>query len=70
MFKVRVVNKKIDIDLAMKQFHDTIADNQYTQYFWFPYNYRLLLQTVNVTDDEPNWTSEDALFKVTVVAKV
>lgn len=55
-FNVRVVNRKLDMRRAMEEVADTFAAHDYAQYFWFPFNREVTLQTSDVTDEAATWT--------------
>lgn len=56
MFNVRVVEKKVDMTQALAKTPQTFRKHDYCQYFWFPYNDKLILQTSDITTDAPTWT--------------
>lgn len=55
-FNVRVVNRKLDMRQALDEVANTFAAHDYTQYFWFPFNREVTLQTSGVTDEPVTWT--------------
>lgn len=58
-FNVRVVNRKLDMRQAIDQVADTFEAHDYAQYFWFPFNRKVTLQTSDVTDEPVSWTRAD-----------
>lgn len=56
MFNVRVIEKKIDRVQALAETPTTFLKHDYCQYFWFPYNDKVLLQTADITTQTPTWT--------------
>jgi len=55
-FRVRVVNRKLDMRQAMDELAETFEAHDYVQYFWFPFNREVTLQTSDVTDEPATWT--------------
>ncbi|MBL7813929.1 MAG: FAD-binding protein [Saprospiraceae bacterium] len=55
MFHVRVVEKKIDMAQALAETPTTYLKHDYCQYFWFPYNDKLILQTSDITTAPTTW---------------
>ena len=55
-FKVRVVNRKLDMRQALDDCAQTFEAHDYVQYFWFPFNREVTLQTSDVTDEPTTWT--------------
>ena len=55
-FKLRVVNRKLDMRQAMDECAETFEAHDYVQYFWFPFNREVTLQTSDVTDEAVTWT--------------
>jgi L-gulono-1,4-lactone dehydrogenase len=55
-FNVRVTQRKIAMRQAMDELAGTFANHDYAQYFWFPFNQEVTLQTADVTDEPVNWT--------------
>src|SRR5262245_17083494 len=55
-FNVRVVNRKLDMRQAMDEAAEVFAAHDYVQYFWFPFNREVTLQTSDVTDEPLTWT--------------
>lgn len=55
-FKVRVVNQKIERRRAIDDVGRVFASHDYAQYFWFPFNLDVTLQTSDVTTDPATWT--------------
>jgi FAD/FMN-containing dehydrogenase len=56
-FNVRVVNRKLDMRQAIDEAARTFEAHDYAQYFWFPFNQQVTLQTSDVTDEPATWTS-------------
>ncbi|HMQ35286.1 MAG TPA: FAD-binding protein, partial [Chloroflexaceae bacterium] len=50
-FNVRVTQRKIPMRQAMDELAATFATHDYAQYFWFPFNQEVTLQTADVTDE-------------------
>jgi hypothetical protein len=50
-FHVKVVNQKLEMRQAMDKLAETFAAHDYVQYFWFPFNKEVTLQTSDVTDE-------------------
>lgn len=63
MFKVRVVEKKINLQEALLDSPQTFLNHDYCQYFWFPFNDRVVLQTSDITDDAPTWTRRHSAIR-------
>ena len=55
-FNVRVVNRKLDMRQAMEEVAHTFEAHDYAQYFWFPFNRDVTLQTSDVTSEPATWT--------------
>lgn len=55
-FNVRVVNRKLDMRQAIDGVARTFEAHDYAQYFWFPFNRQVTLQTSDVTDEPVTWT--------------
>lgn len=55
-FNVRVTQRKIPMRQAIDELADTFAAHDYAQYFWFPFNQEVTLQTSDVTDEPVTWT--------------
>lgn len=55
-FNVRVVNRKLNMHQALAEVEQTFAAHDYAQYFWFPFNSEVTLQTSDVTDRPVTWT--------------
>ncbi|MEI7771806.1 MAG: FAD-binding protein [Chloroflexales bacterium] len=55
-FNVRVTQRKIPMRQAMDELADTFAAHDYAQYFWFPFNQEVTLQTADVTNEPRTWT--------------
>jgi len=55
-FNVRVINRKIEMRQAMDDIARTFEAHDYAQYFWFPFNREVTLQTSDVTDEPVTWT--------------
>lgn len=55
-FNVRVVNHKIEMRQALDEVAAVFARHDYAQYFWFPFNREVTLQTSDVTDEPVTWT--------------
>jgi FAD/FMN-containing dehydrogenase len=62
-FNVRVVNQKLGMQQAIDQVAETFAAHDYAQYFWFPFNREVTLQTSDVTDDPITWTRAQQVRK-------
>lgn len=58
-FNVRVVNRKVDMRQALDEVANTFEAHDYAQYFWFPFNREVTLQTSDVTDTPVTWTRAD-----------
>lgn len=56
MFQVKVMNHQLEMDAALAGMSQRYADHDYTQYFWFPFNRTVTLQTADVTNDPLTWT--------------
>ena len=50
-FNVKVVQQKLDMRQAMDHLAETFAAHDYVQYFWFPVNRDVTLQTSDVTEE-------------------
>ncbi|MFN8517297.1 MAG: D-arabinono-1,4-lactone oxidase, partial [Chloroflexia bacterium] len=48
---------------ALAEMDRVFHDNDYAQYFWFPFNRQVTVQTANVTADPPTWTKNDQRLK-------
>lgn len=55
-FNVRVINQKVEMRQAIRDVARTFAAHDYAQYFWFPGNRDVTLQTSDVTSAPPTWT--------------
>lgn len=55
-FKVRVTNQKLEMKQAMENVAEIFAKHDYVQYFWFPFNKDVILQTSDVTNERTTWT--------------
>lgn len=55
-FNVRVTNHKLDMRQAMDEAAQTFEAHDYAQYFWFPFNREVTLQTSDVTSEPVTWT--------------
>jgi FAD/FMN-containing dehydrogenase len=55
-FKVKVVNKKMEMRKALDGCAEVFKKHDYAQYFWFPFNRNVTLQTADVTDEPATWT--------------
>lgn len=55
-FNVRVINRKIEMRQAMDESAQIFEAHDYAQYFWFPFNREVTLQTSDVTDEPVTWT--------------
>src|SRR6185369_10981724 len=55
-FNVRVVNRKLDMRQALDEVAQTFEAHDYAQYFWFPFNRDVTLQTSDVTGEPATWT--------------
>lgn len=55
-FNVRVTQRKLAMGQAMDELADTFAAHDYAQYFWFPFNREVTLQTSDVTGEAVTWT--------------
>jgi FAD/FMN-containing dehydrogenase len=62
-FKVRVVNRKLEMRQALDECAATFEKHDYVQYFWFPFNREVTLQTSDVTDEPSTWTRFHELGK-------
>lgn len=58
-FNVRVVNRKIEMRQAIDEVARTFEAHDYAQYFWFPFNRQVTLQTSDVTDEPATWARAD-----------
>ena len=63
MFTVRVVEKKINLQQALLDSPQTFLNHDYCQYFWFPFNDRVILQTSDITEDTPTWTRRHSAMR-------
>lgn len=55
-FKVKVVNRKLEARTALDDCAEVFRRHDYAQYFWFPFNREVTLQTSDVTNEPPTWT--------------
>ena len=55
-FRVKVVNRKLEMRKALDECADVFKTHDYAQYFWFPFNREVTLQTSDVTDEPATWT--------------
>ena len=55
-FNVKVVNQKLEMRQAIEKVAETFEAHDYVQYFWFPFNQEVTLQTADVTDEPVTWT--------------
>ncbi|MFN8541273.1 MAG: FAD-binding protein [Thermomicrobiales bacterium] len=62
-FNVRVSSRRQDARQALAEMDRVFHANDYAQYFWFPFNRQVTVQTANVTDDPPTWTKNDQRLK-------
>lgn len=62
-YNVRVINRKLPLRQAMDEAAQTFATHDYVQYFWFPFNREVTLQTSDVTGDPATWTRFHQLRK-------
>jgi FAD/FMN-containing dehydrogenase len=58
-FNVRVINRKLDMQQAINSVAHTFEAHDYAQYFWFPFNRQVTLQTSDVTGESVTWTKAD-----------
>ncbi|HWE60647.1 MAG TPA: D-arabinono-1,4-lactone oxidase [Chloroflexota bacterium] len=63
LFHVRVVNRSISMQTALAEVAATFARHDYAQYFWFPFNSTVTLQTADVTAAPLTWTRANQLRK-------
>lgn len=57
MFRVHVVNHRLEVDAALAQMPTVYAEHEYAQYFWFPFNHTVILQTADRTTAASTWTT-------------
>lgn len=57
------VNRKLDMRQAIDEAADTFEAHDYTQYFWFPFNREVTLQTSDVTDEAITWARSRQWWK-------
>lgn len=62
-FNVRVVNRKIEMRQAIDEVAHIFEAHDYAQYFWFPFNRQVTLQTSDVTDEPATWAKADQWWK-------
>jgi FAD/FMN-containing dehydrogenase len=55
-FKVKVLQKKLDERTALDDCAEVFERHDYVQYFWFPFNREVTLQTSDKTDEPATWT--------------
>jgi FAD/FMN-containing dehydrogenase len=59
VFNVRVRNRKVAMQQALEEMDRVFHAHDYAQYFWFPFNRTVTVQTADVTDDPITWTTND-----------
>lgn len=62
-FNVRVTNHKIEMRQAIDEVAQTFEAHDYAQYFWFPFNHKVTLQTSDVTDEAVTWRNSHQRWK-------
>lgn len=55
-FTVKVAHRKLDERTALDDCADVFAKHDYVQYFWFPFNREVTLQTADKTSEPTTWT--------------
>ena len=62
-FRVRVATRTLDARTALDDCAEVFERHDYAQYFWFPFNRDVTLQTSDVTDEPATWTAFHGLKK-------
>lgn len=62
-FNVRMTNHKIKMQQAIDEVVQTFKAHDYAQYFWFPFNRKVMLQTSDVTNKAVIWRNSHQRWK-------
>jgi FAD/FMN-containing dehydrogenase len=62
-FRVKVVNRKLEMHRALDECAEILTTHDYAQYFWFPFNRDVTVQTSDVTDEPATWTKAHEVKK-------
>lgn len=63
MFHVQVINHCLEMEAALAGMPSVYANHDYVQYFWFPFNRTVTLQTADITKAPRTWTKAKQLRK-------